>query len=646
MKRLLLVLLLLVPSTALAQPNFYGDGFYPDKDSSLTSGGGSLLGPLAWCVITQVADDATPSIGVLGGCAAGTGGNILETSSANTGPLAVTDLDAPIVGMILFIVGTGGANPTTIADGGNFNLERDWEGSADNILELYVQADNDYVEVTRHNGLRFFDAAITVNGSIIGADADTIANSSAGAWVFWGTGATSAEDLTYTFGATADQVDVASSTGVATVDWGTLDQALAAMSLAGNLTLEGGGSIVTTSDGDLTLAPNGTGVTILGSDLQCSDYDLINPDVIYQQPAASDVAPDPIDIHAGNAYSQAAVNTTGAAQDLTGGVGSKKITCVQATASTTTLTFAVTVAGTITTTTITEGTEWDCLTDNDTCCAALETYLDGNIAGFTATAVSDVVWLDPAYTTQGITLTSADGGGTKFAVVDGASGSVRVPSGLLLVGSGTSTLPSIGMLSDPDSGIRIITNGVRIHAGASRLQITPADIEFKVEADLQDEWIWSTSEATSFNGDVSPVNIADSSGNGVHGGTSEFLGDVWTNGSSTTAGLVTRTPGSQELSVGETLTITSSEMELFSDGGALVSTADPALTNGAANGQLICVMGTSDANRIQWSDEAVNPGSTLELAGGVAFDMGLGDRLCLRWYATGSKWYETSRSDN
>jgi hypothetical protein len=114
----------------------------------------------------------------------------------------------------------------------------------------------------------------------------------------------------------------------------------------------------------------------------------------------------------------------------------------------------------------------------------------------------------------------------------------------------------------------------------------------------------------------------------------------------TTAGLHIATPTSQELSAAETLTLTSAEAELYSDGGAVVSTADPAITNGTANGETVCLMGTSDANRIEFKDEADNPGSTLELAGNVAFDMGLGDRLCLRWYATGSKWYETSRSNN
>jgi hypothetical protein len=114
----------------------------------------------------------------------------------------------------------------------------------------------------------------------------------------------------------------------------------------------------------------------------------------------------------------------------------------------------------------------------------------------------------------------------------------------------------------------------------------------------------------------------------------------------TTTGRRVITPGDQELSAAETLAITSSEMTLYSDGGAVVSTADPALTNGTADGEVICVMGTSDANTIQWLDETGNPGSTLELSGGVAFTMGLGDRLCLRWYASGSKWYEITRSDN
>lgn len=111
-------------------------------------------------------------------------------------------------------------------------------------------------------------------------------------------------------------------------------------------------------------------------------------------------------------------------------------------------------------------------------------------------------------------------------------------------------------------------------------------------------------------------------------------------------GISINAPGSQELSAGETLTITSSSMRLYSDGGAVVTTADPMMTNGTADGQTICLMGTSNANSYQILDETDQADSTLELEGGVAFTMGLGDRICFEWYAAGSKWFEDRRSAN
>lgn len=135
-----------------------------DAKFGLGTSGGTMTGPLAWCVITQAADDATPAIGVLGGCATDTGGNILQTSDANTGALAITDLDLPLVGQVIYIVGSGGADPSTIANGGNFELEGDWVGISGRVLTLYVRADNDYLELSRHNGPRTFDGDLDLAG--------------------------------------------------------------------------------------------------------------------------------------------------------------------------------------------------------------------------------------------------------------------------------------------------------------------------------------------------------------------------------------------------------------------------------------------------------------------------------------------------
>lgn len=88
------------------------------------------------CTLTK--DDATPDIA---GC------YIIETV-ANDAPLEITDLDNPVVGSTVVIVGTSATNPT-ISDAGNFALSAGWTGSVDETLTLYIQADNDYIELAR-----------------------------------------------------------------------------------------------------------------------------------------------------------------------------------------------------------------------------------------------------------------------------------------------------------------------------------------------------------------------------------------------------------------------------------------------------------------------------------------------------------------
>ena len=97
--------------------------------------GGNVRGK----VCTATTNDATPSVA---GC------QILEVVS-NSAPLAITDIDNPVVGTVYVLVGTSSTNSPTIADSGNFALSATWTGSVDETLTLYVQADNDYIEVTR-----------------------------------------------------------------------------------------------------------------------------------------------------------------------------------------------------------------------------------------------------------------------------------------------------------------------------------------------------------------------------------------------------------------------------------------------------------------------------------------------------------------
>ncbi len=99
----------------------------------------SLQGALDFKTCTIADGDATPDVS---GC------HVL-TTSANTGATEITDLDNPVVGGIYIIIGGSATNSSTITDGGNFALSAGFTASVDETLTLFVQADNDYIELTR-----------------------------------------------------------------------------------------------------------------------------------------------------------------------------------------------------------------------------------------------------------------------------------------------------------------------------------------------------------------------------------------------------------------------------------------------------------------------------------------------------------------
>ena len=91
--------------------------------------------------VTIVADDVTPDV---------SGGNIFITS-ANTGATVITDIDNPVAGQVIYIIGGSDVSSSTIADSGNFNLNSSWTASEDDVLILFVIADNNYIELGRVN---------------------------------------------------------------------------------------------------------------------------------------------------------------------------------------------------------------------------------------------------------------------------------------------------------------------------------------------------------------------------------------------------------------------------------------------------------------------------------------------------------------
>lgn len=113
------------------------DGTHPVISSNTDKGVG--INGLALVPGVIAADDATPDV---------SNGNVFVTS-ANTLAVEITDLDNPTVGQLIVIIGGSAADSSTITDGGNFALSAGYTATVDEVLILWVQADNDYIELGR-----------------------------------------------------------------------------------------------------------------------------------------------------------------------------------------------------------------------------------------------------------------------------------------------------------------------------------------------------------------------------------------------------------------------------------------------------------------------------------------------------------------
>ena len=108
------------------------------------------------------------------------------------------------------------------------------------------------------------------------------------------------------------------------------------------------------------------------------------------------------------------------------------------------------------------------------------------------------------------------------------------------------------------------------------------------------------------------------------------------------AGTTAFTPSADQARLSDsTITVGSTIVRVAGSGGAVILDTDPAIADGATDGQMLILQGTSDTNTVQIAD-AVNTA----LAGGGAFVLGKGDTLTLIWDSGDSLWYETARSDN
>lgn len=78
-------------------------------------------------------------------------------------------------------------------------------------------------------------ATVDINGTIAGANDDTITNSVDGVWTFAGVGGSNNEDLSIDTETTPNEIGVSSSTGVTEIDFGSIDLAAGDATLSGDL---------------------------------------------------------------------------------------------------------------------------------------------------------------------------------------------------------------------------------------------------------------------------------------------------------------------------------------------------------------------------------------------------------------------------
>lgn len=124
-------------------------------------------------------------------------------------------------------------------------------------------------------------------------------------------------------------------------------------------------------------------------------------------------------------------------------------------------------------------------------------------------------------------------------------------------------------------------------------------------------------------------------------GAASLSGDV-----TATAKVFTPSTAIQSLLAANTISPNAALVRVAGNGGAVVLVSTPTITNPAADGQRMVIMGTSDANTVELQDKSTLGGSNLNLAGNANVVLGEGDVIDLIWQSTLAGWYEVSRSLN
>ncbi len=117
-------------------------------------------------------------------------------------------------------------------------------------------------------------------------------------------------------------------------------------------------------------------------------------------------------------------------------------------------------------------------------------------------------------------------------------------------------------------------------------------------------------------------------------GHSEFSGSIAVGGF-----LVLDSDDQTALNAAATLTPNGSHVRVGGNGGNITLNGTTGIANGSRVGQILLLIGSSDANSV-----TLNDGANVQLAGGANRTLGLNDALTLIW--NGTDWIETSFADN
>jgi hypothetical protein len=128
------------PAMTIVRDNSGGDKYLVISTDGSTYNWIRFGNELSESSMGTIADnDATPDVQ----------GATTWTYNGTANSVVVTDIDNPIPGKIYRIVGNSDTYTISINDSGNFNLAGNWTGGADDVITILVQADNDYIEISR-----------------------------------------------------------------------------------------------------------------------------------------------------------------------------------------------------------------------------------------------------------------------------------------------------------------------------------------------------------------------------------------------------------------------------------------------------------------------------------------------------------------